>query len=455
MVVPRDGDTSRARRPSFGRSGLLTYGTSIVVAALSLVNVLIVARVLGPEGRGSVAFLTTIAFLTATLASLGVQQAIVNLASADPSTRRALASNALGLAGLFGLAAVGFVLALFALFPAVGADLSSALRWLALGAIPIIVLETYLIVLVQADYRFGLTNVTALAAALVTIAANSSLAAAGLLTVGAAMAAWVGGQALAASVLVWYVARRSAGFGRPDATLARRSIAFGVKSHLGSVMSMGNYRLDQWILGSLAGSRELGLYSIAVAWSEALFFLPTTLAAVQRPDLVRAGGGGGGAGAQAVSIFRAAVWLTVPVAVGLVVLAPYLCVTVFGEEFRGSIDDLRVLVIGAFGVVALKLMTNALTARGKPMLATAAIGVAFAVTIGLDVLLIPSHGGLGAAIASAGAYVTAGVAAALIAARALDIPLRDFVPRVSDLRALWAGVRALRSGPRQLSGPDR
>jgi O-antigen/teichoic acid export membrane protein len=287
-----------------------------------------------------------------------------------------------------------------------------------------------------------LTNATWLAAALVNITGNGVLAAAGKLSVGAAIATWVGGQALSTGVLAWYAARRAAGFGRPDLSLARSSIGFGVQSHLGSVMSIGNYRLDQWILASVSGSRELGLYSIAVAWSEALTLLPTALAAVQRPDLVRAEQRR--SGASAAALLRAAVLLTAPAAVGLVLLAPILCTTVFGEEFRGSIDDLRVLVIGAFGILALKLMANALTARGKPMLATTAIGLAFAVTISLDVLLIPSHGGLGAAIASAAAYSSAGAAAALIAARALDIPLRDFVPRLDDLRALRAGLAALR-----------
>ena len=53
-------------------------------------------------------------------------------------------------------------------------------------------------------------------------------------------------------------------------------------------MLLGSYRLDQWLLGAIAGPRELGVYSVAVAWAEALWYLPTALAAVQRPDLVRA-----------------------------------------------------------------------------------------------------------------------------------------------------------------------
>jgi len=58
----------KASRASFTTSVALTYGASMGVAFLSLVNVLLVARALGPEGRGSVTFLTTIAMVTSQLA---------------------------------------------------------------------------------------------------------------------------------------------------------------------------------------------------------------------------------------------------------------------------------------------------------------------------------------------------------------------------------------------------
>ena len=425
---------------------MLTYGANVGAAALSLLNVLIVARSLGPDGRGQVVFLTTVALLTAAISTLSVQQAIVNVASSDPSSRRSLATNAVALALVLGAIGIACVVVLIAAFPAVGGGAAHGLMALALASIPALILVTYLQLLIQADYGFAFTNVVLLVAPIVNVAVNGSLAAAGALTVGAALGSWVGGQLLALGLLMWYVSRRGQGFGRLDLQLARRSLTFGIRSHVGSVMALGNYRLDQWLLGSIAGARELGLYSVAVAWSEALFFLPTALAAVQRPDLVR--GSRREAGDSAALIFRVAMIVTLPLGVAMILLAPFLCVTIFGDDFRGSIDDLRVLVPGAFGIVAMKLMANALTARNKPGLASSAIGVAFAVTIVLDILLIPDHGGLGAAIASTVAYVTAGAVAAFFAARALAIEGRAFVPRRADLAWLWGHGKVLLHGVR-------
>ena len=64
-------------------------------------------------------------------------------------------------------------------------------------------------------------------------------------------------------------------------------VTFGLKSHGGRVLQLGNYRLDQWFVGAIAGNRELGLYSVAVAWAESLLDLPRAVMDAQRPYLVR------------------------------------------------------------------------------------------------------------------------------------------------------------------------
>jgi O-antigen/teichoic acid export membrane protein len=397
---------------------------------MSLANVLVVARVLGSEGRGNVAFLTAIAWLLASVSTLGTQEANANLAAAEPSSRRSLATNSLLLSLVFGACAVGVVTGLIAVFPGIAGESDPTHRWFTFGFLPVLILLPLLRLLVQADYGFAVANGAYLLGSVVNIAVNGAFAGLGILSVGTAIGVWLGGQALEAAVLAWYIARHLAGFGRPDLALARRALRFGVRAHTGRVMQLANYRLDQWILGALSGPRELGLYSVAVAWAEALWFLPTALATVQRPRLVRADRRD--AARQAAAVFRAVTLVTAALAAVMVALAPFLCVVVFGEEFRGSIDDLRVLVAGAFGMVALKLFGNALVAQNRPGLQSLAIGAGFLFTLVLDIVLIPPYGGLGAALASTVAYAAAGVVVGAIFVRALEGRPSDLVPRPAD-----------------------
>lgn len=438
-MTGNESNPTHRPRSSLVSAAAQTYAATVGAAVLSLVNVLIVARALGPVGRGDVAFLTAIAWLTSNLAALGVQEANANLAGAEPKLRRALATNSVILSLLFGAASAAALILLIAVFPAVAGESSGDLRWLVYAALPMLVLQLYLRFLVQADYAFAVANAAYIVPTVLNVAVNGLLAALGLISVGTAVATWVGGQFVGTLMLAGYVAQ-SAGFGRPELHLAKRTLDFGLKSHAGRVMLLGNYRLDQWLLGGIAGSRELGLYSVAVAWAEALWYLPTALAAVQRPDLVRAARRD--AARQTATAFRGVVVVTVLLIVVAIVAAPVLCVTVFGEEFRGSIDDLRILTLGALGIVALKQLGNALTAQGKPLSASAAISVAFVTTVVLDVLLIPPFGGAGAAIASTLSYTAGGIVVAVIFAKALEGRLADLVPRPNELPALWREVRA-------------
>jgi O-antigen/teichoic acid export membrane protein len=417
----------------------MTYGANLGAAALSLVNVLVMARALGPSGRGDVAFLTTMAFLTTQLASFGVDQANVNFAGREPHLTPKLATNSLVLAVALGVVAAGAVELLVLIVPAAGGEVSGGQRWLVLAAIPMLIVNVYFGQLTAASWGFKVMNLSYIIPPVINVAVNTVLALTGVLSVTAAVSVWVAGQLASTVVLAAYVARRVPGFARPDAALARRMMGFGIKAHAGRVMLLGNYRLDQWILGAIGGSRELGLYSVAVAWSEGLFFLPNAIASVQRPDLVRADRRS--AGEQAAMGFRIVTLVTIVLGALLLALAPTLCVTIFGAGFAGSVDDLRLLILGGFGVAALKLFGSALTAQRRPLLETAGIAVAFVAIVALDVLLIPAHGGAGAAIASSIAYGAGGVAVAVIFARTLGVSASELVPRPRDLGWLVHRVR--------------
>ena len=428
-------DPDRAGRPPrFASAALGTMGVQLAIAVLGFANVLLVARTLGPSARGDVALLTTISMLTSTLALLGIDEANVNIAGREPGSRRALATNTVVLSALLGLGALAVLIPLLEAVPALGGNAPSGLRWLALALIPVLILKVALKFLLQADYHFGAVNLAWLLPPLVSVSVNAVLAAFGRLTVTSAFSTWAAAHILATALLVVFVALRSVGFGRPDPSLARRTIGFGARSHLGRAMMAGNYRADQWFVGSIAGSRELGLYSVAVAWSEVLLYLPTVLVIVQRPYLVRAERAE--AGRRAAQIFRAGLVVTGVAVVAVVALAPVLCAVVFGAAFAGSVDDLRVLAAGAVGILALKLLGNAVTAQGRPGLATAGATAAFAVTLSLDIVLVPELGGLGAAIASASAYTVGGAATALIFLRFFGARPGRLAPRPADLAHL-------------------
>jgi O-antigen/teichoic acid export membrane protein len=215
------------RRPSLVSAAVATYGANLAASLLSLVNVLIIARALGPVGRGDVAFLITVAILTSHVGTLSVQEANANIGGVRPALRPGLASNSLLLSLACGAATIGVVAGLVAAFPAVGGEPDRVVLWVALGSIPVLILRRYLNFLVQAEYGFTVTNVAWVIGPAITSVTNGLLAGLGVLSTSAAIGTWVAGQLLGTGLLVGYVARRS-GFGRPDARLAAESLGFGL-----------------------------------------------------------------------------------------------------------------------------------------------------------------------------------------------------------------------------------
>jgi O-antigen/teichoic acid export membrane protein len=420
---------------------LVTYGTSLTVAVLALTNVLIVARALGAAGRGNVVFLAAIAWFLSALFSAGIEESNANLAASEPHFRPALATNSIVLALLLGALAIVAFQGLIDLFPAVAGPSSSGLRWLTLAFVPVLILGLYLRWLVRADFAFGVTNIAMLVTPVLNVSVNALLALLGVLSVGTAIGTWLAGQAAAVLILMWYVSRRLLGFGRPDLRLMWRALAFGLKTHAGRVMLLGNWRLDQWLLGAISGARELGIYSVAVAWAEALWYLPTALKFVQRPYLVRSTSKD--AVRQTATGFRISTVLTVLLALSMALAAPFLCVTLFGEQFQGSVVELRILVIGSVGMLALTVFGNALVAQRRPVLSSVAMGTGFACTVVLDVLLIPPYAGIGAAVASTIAYSVAGAAMTLFFVRALGGKAAELLPTAAEVS--WLFVTARRS----------
>jgi len=276
------GRAQDSRTGSLTRAVATTYGATVAAAALSLTNVLITARSLGPTGRGELAFLTTIALLTATLSSFGVEEANGNLAGLQPGARPALATNSLLLSLVLGGIGIAAVSGLVALAPGVGGSASRTLLVLALVAIPVLIFQVYLQFLIRADYGFAITNIGSVVAPVLTLAVNATMAVKGNLTVGRALGEWVVGQFLVTALLAAYVRARLAGFGRPRLRLAGSAVRFGLLAHAGRVMKTGNYRLDQWLLGSLADLRLLAPGAFVII---ALKLLANSLTAQRKPML--------------------------------------------------------------------------------------------------------------------------------------------------------------------------
>lgn len=450
MVEDLDDD----RRPkSLVGAAAATFATNGATVAFSLLNVLILARSLGPTGRGEIAFVIAVWVLTAGLATLGFEEANANFGGRHPERRAALAGNSVVAALVLGGLGAGLVGLLMTLVPGARGEVHLGLLLFALATLPSGLLGQSLKFLLQSDYRFGVTNLAWFASPALTALCNGVLALTGTLTVELVIVVFVVTNVCATVILVLSVARQF-GFGSPDAGLARECFSFGIRSHMLRLLELGTYRGDQWLLGILAGPYEVGLYSIAVSLAEALFYVSGIIALVQRPHLVRA------LPAEAaefgVRIFRRAVMLSAAVGAALFIAAPTLCVALFGESFHESGDDLRILSLAAVGVLAVDLFSCLVIAQRRPLMASVGGAATLLAMVVLNVILVPELGGDGAAIAKSIAYTAGGAVMVVIFVRMFAADPRGLIPGLEDIRWYGRKVREARVAmPGWRAVPDR
>jgi O-antigen/teichoic acid export membrane protein len=191
--------------------------------------------------------------------------------------------------------------------------------------------------------------------------------------------------------------------GSPDLRLARAICAFGLRGQVGGVVSLLNLRLDFLLLGGVSGPAVLGAYSVASKYAELLRLPGLAVTYVSYPRFARLSAVE--ARLRARRLFLPAIGLNVLLAVPLALAASWLLPALYGRDFRSSITPTWILLGGLLGEGLAGLITGYLYGRGKPGLNSLAMGGGLIATLVLDVVLIPRYGAIGAAAASAVAYL--------------------------------------------------
>lgn len=218
-------------------------------------------------------------------------------------------------------------------------------------------------------------------------------------------------------------------------SLAREAVSFGLKAWLGGLAQTANARLDQVLMITVVAPRELGLYAVATTISTAPGFVT---GAVSPPLMTRIASGERHLMPRAV---RITLMLTVGLNLAVALATPALVSGLFGAQFRGAVPMALILLGASIPLAGASVLSTALAADGAPMIPTVGEGIALIITVvGLITLLGPLQG-IGAAIVSLAAYGASFVFQLVMARRRLGASLRQFVvPTRADLN--WASGRA-------------
>lgn len=394
----------RRGQPTYLRAVTQTAGTGILRAAVSTVVGLAIARFLGSTGRGTFAAIFAYTMAAAAILECGITSSVcfytARLRDQAADVVRTGAWLILGCGFLAG--AIGYLAAPLILRGHPEGSVT-ALRF-AFVSEPFIFLGGVWVSCLQAtDVRAW--NLATLVQPISYAVAVASAAVLGQMDV-LGMTVALLSSILAQCVAGWLLQRsRIPKNGHFSHRLVHPMMRYGLLNLTSQVPYLFNARLDQLILTLTVPPAALGNYAVAVSFS--LLAQPATaafgsvampkIAAVQDRKAVV------GHGILTTAVLGS-IGIGIIASLTVCSIAPILVETILGPSFDNVLPLLFVLAPGAVAFGSNKVMGDILRGFDCSGTVARAEGLALVLTIGLNALLLPAIGVMGAAIASSAAY---------------------------------------------------
>lgn len=436
----------------YGSSVLVTVAANAVSALVALATGTLVARLLGPAGRGELAAIQTWPTFIATIAMLGLPDALVYFSARDHKH----AGRYLGSAVVLNLlASVPFLCAGYLAMPYLLAAQTPAVvaaaRWYLL------LIPLFTVVAMPLHPLRGLNDMSVWNA--LRLAPNFGWLGVLLFAAvaGTANPEWLAGGHLVmlvvlAAPVLWIVRKRIKGSLAPVREDWSPMLRYGIPSAAGAVPQVLNLRLDQMLMAAFLPPAALGLYVVAVSWSAAAAPLLSALGIVLFPRVASEGA----VEARARILAKAARLsglLAASLSVLLLAATPVAIPLLFGAEFRSAIPVALVLI--AAGVVSSlnQILQEGTRGLGRPQLVLWSEFAGLAVAAAALTVLLPRFGIIGAAFASLLSYLAVTLLLAVQIRSVTGTQISELlVPTRNDVRTLFLqlkkflGTRVARTG---------
>lgn len=447
-------ETSRAG--TFSGRVVALFTTQAFGALAGIFNGILLARVLGPAGKGDYYLLILVPSTAMVLVQLGLPQAF-SFFTARGRTAGIMTKALVLTAVLTGGALVAVALLLPLLREAILHGIALDQFLVALVALPIAVSATFTtaIILGRRAVRWyaGINMAYPVGTGLLLVV----LAVLGPSVMGA-IAVYLIATSIRAIALAIGARRVTADNVGAESVSYRELFRYGFRLYPASLSGFFLYRVDAYLIAFLLASPSvpLGYYSTAVGLAEMVFFFPNSVSTLFFPHV--AGSPREESDRQVAMVSRVTLLVTGAFALALFPAAAVMIWVVL-PAFGPALPALLVLLPGVVALSSAKVVGAFVIGIGRPEIDSYVSVVVLIVNIIGNLILIPRLGIVGASAASLVSYSLTSLLLTLAAARFTMTSVADFwVPRGSDVRFIVATslglVRRLRDG-RAASRDDR
>ncbi len=438
---------ARQAEMSLAQGSAQTLLLRILTLGVQVPTSILLARLLGVEGKGAYTLLTVVPWLVTFIMLGGLNTSQSYLLSGG----KARLSSVIRLCTLSVLVITPIAVWIYLrlVVPQVMESLPEHLVMLSCILVPLVLCRYFVFSILlgfEKVIRFNLIYFfTSLAILLLVMVLVAGLG----YGLDGALAGFIAAQTLVIPLGVFWIRRISRAETRARSGeqlvgwyFLKKSLSYSLKGHPAGVLVTFNQRFDIFLLGALAGPAQVGLYAVAVAVAETIWHISMSVHLNLFPRVAAVGAQEGAS--RLPRACRMTFLLSTALALALLLFGKMAIGILFGSSFLPAYTALAALLPGVLAVSVSNVFESYFAGVDRRHYQSIAVGCAFVLGLGLGLWLIPIYGALGAGLASTASYVLQMAISIALFSRLGKIAWKEFfIPRPSDLFDLYRLLKEL------------
>ncbi len=381
---------------------LLTFFSRLLIRVLSFIISVLIARFLGPVGKGLISYVNTIVALLNQFGTFGFSASTIYFLAKEKERRHIVASTIIAFSSGVVLLFDG---ALFAAwwFLNIFHDLNTLLILIVLLRFPFMLFAQRMSDFYLAYQKIKLYNAVSSASAVLSVIVTAVII---LLFHGGAVHVLLGHLAVSfvqfAFNIGFWLYNRVVRF-VVDKMLLSEMVKYGLKFYVNNLCAFMVLRSDILFIKHYHDNWHVGQYSVAVQAAELIYMVVSTASLLLFPKLADK------SPQEAAYYVRRTLRITLHLMLILLTVWAFtgriFIIAVFSSRFAPAVSPFYILLPGMFFLALWSVSTRYFAVTGMPLFVPMAWVIFSAVNIILNIFLIPSLGVAGAAAASSLTYM--------------------------------------------------
>jgi len=393
---------------TFARNTLITIITKIIQFIAGMGTSIIIARCLGPEGKGIYALAILFQALLVSFTDFGIGPASVfYIGRKKYSLREIFGANIIFsiLVSVFATISGAIIIFFFKnqIFPKV----PTGYLFLVLILVPLVLFLNFVVYILLGLQKIEKYNFIQLMVSFIFLVLLTFFMLEHHISIKTSIIAQIIAYFIACIIVFFQTKKETNGlFFSLNKGVFKDLFSYGIKNYLGNIISFFHYKIDMFLINIFLNPLAIGFYSIAVGMAEQIWLISVSASVVLFPRVASE------TDERSLKEFtplvcRNIAFMTLLSAIFLFAIGRWLIILLYSERFANSVAPFQILLIGVVTMSAWRILANDLYGRGKPMLNTYITASSVILNIILNIIWIPKFGISGAALASSISYTFA------------------------------------------------